>query len=128
LGPPTFAVVLAGFAAFLDLYATQPLLPTLARTFGASSFAVSLTVTAATMAVAIAAPLTGRLADRIGLRRVIIASAYALAAATAFAGTARTLPGLITWRFVQGLVTPGVFAVAMAYILEEWPPARAGRA
>ena len=38
--------MLAGFAAFLDLYSTQPLLPMLARTFRASHFAVSLTVTA----------------------------------------------------------------------------------
>ena len=29
-------IILAGFAAFLDLYATQPLLPLLARTFHAS--------------------------------------------------------------------------------------------
>ena len=126
--PKTFPVVLAGFTAFLDLYATQPLLPTFARTFGASSFTVSLTVTAATIAVAIAAPLVGRLADRIGLRRVIVASAFALAAATALAATSRNLTELIGWRFVQGLVTPGIFAVAMAYVHEEWPAARAGRA
>ena len=37
--PRAFPVVLAGFSAFLDLYATQPLLPFLARTFHASSFA-----------------------------------------------------------------------------------------
>src|SRR2546423_793129 len=52
---PTLPIVLAGFAAFLDLYATQPLLPLLARTFHASSFAVSLTITAPTVAVALAA-------------------------------------------------------------------------
>jgi MFS transporter, YNFM family, putative membrane transport protein len=46
----------AGFAAFLDLYATQPLLPMLARTFHATSFRVSLTITAPTIAVALAAP------------------------------------------------------------------------
>jgi YNFM family putative membrane transporter len=120
--------VLAGITPFLDLYATQPLLPTLARTFNASSFTVGLTVTAATIAVAIAAPVTGQLADRIGLRRVIVASAFALAAVTALAATSRNLTELIGWRFVQGLVIPGVFAVAIAYIHEEWPPARAGRA
>ena len=126
--PPTFPIVLSGFTAFLDLYATQPLLPLLAKTFDASYVGVSLTITAPTMAVAISAPLIGRLADRIGLRRVIVGSAFALAAATALAATSQTLPQLIFWRFLQGLVTPGVFAIAMAYIHHEWPATHVGRA
>jgi len=126
--PPTFPVVLAGSAAFLDLYATQPLLPLLARTFRASTFDVGLTVTAPTIAVALSAPLIGRLADRAGLRRVIVGSAFLLAVATALAATAVSLRQLIMWRFVQGLATPGIFAGTVAYIHEEWPAARAGRA
>ena len=39
---PTIPVILAGFAAFLDLYMTQPLLPLLARTFKASTFHIGL--------------------------------------------------------------------------------------
>jgi MFS family permease len=124
--PRTLPVVLAGFSAFLDLYATQPLLPFLAHTFHASAFHVSLTVTAPTIAVAIAAPLTGRLADRFGLRRVIVCSAFGLALATLLASTAVGLRQLIFWRFVQGLVSPGIFSIAIAYIHEEWPAARAG--
>src|SRR5438876_2005987 len=119
--------MLAGFAAFLDLYATQPLLPMLARTFHASNFAVSLTVTAPTIAVALAAPVVGRLADRLGLRTVIVGSAFALAAATLLAATAADLRQLIAWRFVQGLVTPGLFASTIAYIHEEWPRSRVGQ-
>ena len=125
---PTFPVIVAGFAAFVDLYATQPLLPLLARAFNASAFDVSLTVTAPAVAVAIAAPVVGRLADRIGLRRVVVGSAFALTAATALAATSTTLAQLVFWRFVQGLVTPGIFASAVAYIHEVWPPTHAGRA
>lgn len=120
------SIVLSGFTAFLVLYATQPLLPFLARTFQASTFLVSLTVTAPTLAVAIAAPIVGRLADRFGMRRMIVSSAFALAAATLLASTAVTLGQLIFWRFVQGLVSPGVFTIAIAYIHQEWPAARAG--
>src|SRR5579862_2260974 len=93
--PRTFPLVLAGFSAFLDLYATQPLLPMLARTYHASNFAVSLTVTAPTMAVAVAAPVAGRLADRFGMRRLIVVSAFALTAATMLAATATGLRTLI---------------------------------
>lgn len=125
---PTVPLILTGFAAFLDLYATQPLLPLFARVFHASAFDVSLTVTAPTVAVAVSAPFVGRLADRLGLRRVIVGSAFALAVATALAATSSTLSQVIWWRFVQGVVTPGIFASAIAYIHEVWPPSHAGRA
>jgi MFS family permease len=123
----TTPVVVAGFTAFLDLYATQPLLPELARAFHASRFVVSLTITAPTIAVAVAAPFVGRLADRIGLRRTIVGSAFALAAATALAATARDLRELVAWRFVQGIASPGIFSIVIAYIHSEWPAQRAGR-
>ncbi len=125
--PPTLPITLAGFAAFLDLYATQPLLPLLAKTFHASTFEVGLTVTAPTVAVAIAAPIIGRVADRFGLRRVILGSACALTVTTVMAATSGSLHQLIAWRFVQGLATPGIFASAIAYVHEVWPPDRAGR-
>jgi len=126
--PPLLPVVLAGFTAFLSLYATQPMLPLFQDVFGASHFAVSLTVTATTAAVALAAPFVGRLADAWGKRRVIVGAAFSLAAATMLASTAGTLNQVIFWRFVQGLVTPGVFAVAVAYVHDRWHPSRAGRA
>src|SRR5580765_9042034 len=125
---PTFPVVLAGAAAFLNIYSTQPLLPLLTRTFGASTFEAGLTITAPTVAVAIFAPFIGRLADRLGFRRVIILSAWTLAVTTALAATASTLPQLIFWRFLQGVATPGIFASTVAYVHEVWPPSHAGRA
>ena len=126
--PPIVSVVFAGFAAFLDLYATQPLLPMLARTFGASAFAVSLTITAPTVAVAVTAPFIGGLADRVGLRRVIVMSAFALTVATALASTSSSLAQLVFWRFMQGVATPGIFGSTVAYVHEVWPPSHAGRA
>src|SRR5580693_5756700 len=128
LRPRTFPVVLAGFTAFLDLYATQPLLPLLMRVFGATHVAVSLTVTASTLAVALGAPVVGRLADLVGRKRVIVGSAVALAVATALAASSTSLSQLVGWRFVQGLFTPGIFATTIAYIHEEWPSSHAGRA
>jgi MFS family permease len=125
---PTLPVVLAGTAAFLDLYSTQPLMPLLTRTFAASPFAAGLTITAPTIAVAIFAPFIGRLADRLGLRRVMVLSAWTLTAATVLAASSRSLPQLVVWRFVQGIATPGIFASTIAYIHEVWPASHAGRA
>ena len=124
---PTFPVVLAGAAAFVDIYSTQPLLPLLTRIFRASTFEAGLTITAPTVAVAIFAPFIGRLADRLGLRRMIVLSVWALTIATLLASTAHSLHQLIFWRFVQGVATPGIFASTIAYIHEVWPASHAGR-
>ncbi|MBC8164826.1 MAG: MFS transporter [Bryobacteraceae bacterium] len=122
------AVVLAGFCAFLTLFMTQPLLPAFASIFNASKVAVSLTVTAATLGVALAAPLIGNVADKLGRKRVIVWSAYLLAISTILAATSTNLPTLIFWRLVEGVFTPGVFAITVAYIQEEWGGGGAGSA
>lgn len=120
-------MVLAGYGSFLQLYATQPLLPMLRGVFHASEMAVSLTVVGASLGVAISAPLMGMLADRIGRRPVIVWSAMLLALTALATSTATTLPQLIAWRFLQGVFTPGVFAVTVAYINDEWRDGGAGR-
>ena len=126
--PATAPVVLAGFCAFLNLYATQPVLPLLEKVFRASHNQVVLTVTAATAAVALAAPFVGQIADRLGRKRVIVASAALMGIATLMSATSSGLHVLIFWRFVQGLATPGIFAVTIAYINDEWPAGRAASA
>jgi MFS transporter, YNFM family, putative membrane transport protein len=119
--------VLAGYCAFLQLYATQPLLPMLRGVFHAGEVAVSLTVTVASLGVAISAPFAGMLADRIGRRPVIVWSAFLLALTALATASATTLPQLLWWRFLQGVFTPGVFAVTVAYINDEWRASGAGR-
>jgi predicted MFS family arabinose efflux permease len=124
----TIALMLAGIAAFLNLYATQPLLPMLVRVFSASKAAVGMTVSAATIGVALSAPFCGLIAERAGRKRVIVTATLLLTIPTMLASTATSLLMLIFWRFLQGLVMPGIFGVALAYIAEEWPPVQVGRA
>ncbi len=122
----TWAVAFAGFCAFLGMYATQPLLPMLKHWFQAGETVVSLTLTATTTGVAIAAPLVGLVADRFGRKRVMVWSASLLALATLLDASAGGLASLIFWRFLQGLFTPGVFAVTVAYVQEEWAEGSGG--
>jgi MFS family permease len=44
-----------------------------------------------------------------------------MAITTLLGATATSLPALIFWRFMQGLCVPGVIAVIIAYITEEFP-------
>jgi len=120
------AVAFAGTAAFLDLYAPQSLLPELAREFRVGEAVISLTITASMIAVALTAPFAGSLADVVGRKRIIVAAAFGLCLPTAMLAFVGSIEGMFFWRFVQGLFIPPIYAVTVAYIGEEWPPAEIG--
>lgn len=115
------AVGLAGYCAFINLYSPQAILPLLSREFDAGPAQIAGLMTASTLAVALTAPFTGTVADVLGRKRVIVTAMVLLAIPTIMAALAPTLPALLVWRFIQGLVLPPVFAVTIAYIGEEWP-------
>ncbi len=115
------AAFLCGFLAFLDLYCTQPLLPFLSRTFHASEARVGLTISASTLGVAGSALLLAVFAERVDRKRIIVGSMVALSVITMLTATATSLPMLAAWRLLQGIVTPGIFIITIAYLTEEWP-------
>jgi predicted MFS family arabinose efflux permease len=118
------AVTLCGVCAFLELYCTQPLLPLLTQVFHASKTSVGWTVSAATLGVAISAPIFGALTERLPRKRVIVASLTCISIPTLLAATAQSLAQLLFWRFLEGILIPGIVAVVVTYIGEEWPPER----
>jgi YNFM family putative membrane transporter len=128
LDKATVATMLAGLCTFLNVYSTQPLLPLFRQIFHASELAVSLTVSATIFATALTAPIIGMIAERRGRKKVIVPSLFLLAVPTALAATSTTLRALIFWRFAQGLFVPGVIAVMLAYVNEEWAGRGVGRA
>lgn len=123
IGPPSriLAVFLCGAFAFLELYCTQPLLPLLRHVFHASEARVGLTVSASTLGVAISAALLALFGERFNRKRTILLSMAGLALVVALTATAQSLTALAFWRFAQGLLTPGIFIITIAYVNEEWP-------
>jgi MFS family permease len=118
--PAIFAAMIAGACTFLNVYCTQPLLPYFQQFFHASEIAVAQTVGAVTLAVALIAPFTGMIAETIERKKVIVPALFAMAVPTLLAATSQSLHALILWRFAQGIFVPGVIAVMMAYINEEY--------
>ena len=117
-----FAVGLAGFCAFINLYSPQSILPLLSREFSAGPAEVSTIITVSTLAVALTAPFTGTVADVLGRKRVIVTGMFVLVIPTLMVGLSTSLHVLIFWRAVQGFVLPPIFAVTVAYIGDELPP------
>ena len=120
--------MLAGMCTFLNVYCTQPLLPMLRQVFHASELQVSLTVSATIFATALSAPFIGLVAERRGRKKVIVPSLFLLTIPTALVATSGSLRALIFWRFAQGLFVPGVIAVMLAYVNEEWAGRGVGHA
>jgi MFS transporter, YNFM family, putative membrane transport protein len=116
------AVATAGFAAFVTLYCPQALLPHLAHDFAVGPGEISMLMTAGTAAIALTAPFTGALADVLGRKRLISAAMFAVVAPTLIITLAMSVSQLVLWRFVQGLLLPPIFTVAVAYVGDEWPP------
>lgn len=122
--PRRLAVALCGLCAFLDLYATQPLLPLFGREFQAAPGEVSLTVSATTFAVALVAPFIGLVADMLGRKRIMVGALFLLIVPTVLIALTASLGQLVLGRFAQGLLLPCIFTATLAYIGDEWPPSQ----
>lgn len=122
------AMVAVAVATFAQLWSVQPVLPELSADLGESAARVSLTVSAATGALAGFALVWSGLGDRFGRIRVI---AVSLAVAT-LVGCAAPFAGdlwlLVALRAVQGAALGGVPAAAVAHLSEVLHPADAARA
>ena len=119
------AVAFCAIGAFLHLYAPQAVLPMMARQYGVGAADASLIITAGTLAVAATAPFTGALSDVIGRKRLIVVAMALLLIPATMTALAPTLNQVIFRRFMHGLLLPPIFAVAIAYIGDVWPPGEA---
>ena len=79
------------------------------------------TISASTLGVALSAGLLAIFAERVDRKKTIVGSMAALAICTLLTATATSLPVLAMWRLLQGVVTPGIFIITIAYVTEEWP-------
>lgn len=109
----------AGVATFAQLYALQAVLPQLSVDRAVPAATAALTVSAATLGIAVAVIPWSLVADRIGR---IPAMAIGIIAATVFgfaAPLSTEISVLLLLRLGEGLALGAVPAVALAYLSEE---------
>ncbi len=122
------ALFFAGFVTFSTLYTFQPLFPNLVSEFGISPAIASLSLSLATLALAVTLPISGSLSDAWGRRRMMGISVVLAALLALLSASHVSLPALLALRLLQGIVLAGVPAVAMAYLNEEIEPQAIGSA
>ncbi len=121
-------VVLIGtFMVILDTTIVNVALPQIGIALNSES-GIEWVVTAYLLAVGIAQPPTGWLADRYGRKRVFIVSLALFGLGSLFAALSPNLPVLVLARVVQGLGGGALAPVGMAMIYELFPPDQRGTA
>lgn len=121
---PWVAVFLLGTAALLNLYSTQPLLTELSEWGAVNDGQAAWTISAATLGVAAMAPIAGSVSDRFGRKVVMMAAIATMMAATLLCALSPSFAWLLLFRLFQGLATPFIFTVAIAYVAEESAPSK----
>ncbi|WP_396125316.1 MFS transporter [Arthrobacter sp. CJ23] len=112
-------LALAGVATFAQLYSTQAVLPLMAAELQITAAEAALTISLATVGLAVTVLPWSFVADRIGRVR---AMAIGMTAATVFGllvPLAPTMPVLLGLRTLEGMALGGIPAIAIAYLNEE---------
>ncbi|MBI5482160.1 MAG: MFS transporter [Deltaproteobacteria bacterium] len=116
----TVVVDLIGFGIVI------PLLPLYAQQFGASGLQVGLLMTSYSAAQLVAAPLWGRLSDRVGRRPVLLVSLCGSTVSYAIAALAGSLWLLFLARLLGG-ISGGNLSAAQAYVADVTAPEERAR-
>ena len=115
----------AGVATFAQLYSVQGLLPQLAADFGVSAATAALSVSAATLGLAVAVIPWSAAADRFGRLPVMRTAIIAAVVLGLLVPLSPDFSVLLVLRFAEGAALGGIPAVALAYLSEEVSPVHA---
>ncbi|MFA9422368.1 MAG: MFS transporter [Sedimentibacter sp.] len=122
----SIALFLGAFNTFAMLYSTQPIFPNLAEEFNLSPASASLSLSVASMTLAVSLLLVGSISEVYGRKPIMSISiilSSVLAILTCFVPNYNSLLGI---RILQGFASAGLPAIAMAYISEEFEPKSVG--
>jgi predicted MFS family arabinose efflux permease len=117
-----------GFLTLVDLFATQAILPTLAREYGVAPAAMGFAVNASTIGMAFAGLAVVFIGRRIDRRTGVWLSLALLSIPTALLAIAPDLQSFTTLRIVQGLFMSAAFSLTMAYLAERCTAAQSATA
>ncbi|MGE9782650.1 MFS transporter [Janibacter sp. G368] len=111
---------LGSFSGALMQSLVIPIQAELPKLLGTDAGSASWAVTATLLAAAVTMPVTGRLADMFGKKKVMVASAALLAVGSAVAALGDTLTPFLVGRVLQGMAM-GYIPVAISMVREVAP-------
>ncbi|RZS91075.1 EmrB/QacA subfamily drug resistance transporter [Motilibacter rhizosphaerae] len=117
----TFAVLAASVAAYALLQSlVTPVLSTIQHDLHTDQATVTWVLTAYLLSASISTPILGRIGDRVGKERMLVATLVALAVGSLLAAVASSIGVMIVARVIQGL-GGGVLPLSFGIVRDEFP-------
>jgi len=117
-------VMLASLIQLLDTTITIVAIPHMQASLGASAETITWVLTSYIIASAVAMPITGWLAGRIGSRRLFIWSVSGFIAASMLCGMAQNLEEMVLFRALQGVAGAFIAPLGQSAMLDATRPSR----
>jgi len=117
----------ATFVVFFQAYAIAPMLPELASFFNVEVREAGLAVPAYLIPYGIATLVTGLLADRLGIGKVMLSSLALFVLLVLATALSSTVENLIILRAVTGVAASGIVPLALVVVAKLYPYAERGR-
>jgi DHA2 family multidrug resistance protein len=124
----TVAIMAAMVMQVLDTTITNVALPNMTSALGAAQDTISWVLTSYILASAVAIPITGWIADRIGTRRLFIISVGLFVLASMLCGIAQSLEEMVIFRALQGLGGAFLGPLAQSLMLDINKPSEQAKA
>ncbi len=124
----TFAVMLATIMQVLDSTIANVALPHMQASLGAARDTITWVLTSYIVASAVALPITGWLADRIGRKQLFLIAIGGFVAASMLCGLAQNLGQMIGFRVLQGVCGAFLVPLSQSIMLDAYPKEKHGQA
>ncbi len=114
----------ASLLQILDTTIANVALPHMQSSLGATVDTINWVLTSYIIASAVALPITGWLADRIGARRLFIGSVAGFILASMLCGIAQNLEEMVAFRALQGIAGAFIAPLSQSFMLDATRPSR----
>ncbi|WP_245253961.1 DHA2 family efflux MFS transporter permease subunit [Paraburkholderia sp. LEh10] len=124
----TVGLALGTFMEVLDTSIANVAVPTISGSLGVATSEGTWVISSYSVASAIAVPLTGWLARRVGEVRLFTLSVLLFTLASAACGFAQNFESLIAFRLLQGLVSGPMVPLSQTILMRSYPLEKRGLA
>jgi EmrB/QacA subfamily drug resistance transporter len=125
---PLLVLIVGNFVSVLDVSIVNIAIPDMEKEFGSTTEEIQWITTAYSLTLGVVVPLSSWLGDRLGLRRIYLASLLLFAGASALCGMAWDLESMILFRIVQAVPGGVMPVVVLTMIYQLVPPKEIGMA
>jgi DHA2 family multidrug resistance protein len=126
--PITISIMLATIMNALDQTIANVALPHIQGSVSAGADQITWVLTSYIVASAIATPLSGWLADRIGRKQIFLISIGGFTVTSMLCGLATSLPQIVLFRLLQGAAGAALIPLSQAVLVDIHPLEKRGQA